>query len=209
MKENVGRRERNKQRSRQAIMDAAVQVFGQKGFREASVANIMNAADMGVGTFYNYFQSKEDVLVALLDGLVRDVDRALDEGRSSNRSSLELLEAGCMVTAKFLEKNRYVLPLFMSASERSALPDGDSSDMRNITPGFKTVFEEILRQGQQAGEIRRDMPAELIAEMFHSLYQAASFSQLKLTFQENVRLKTILLIDGIRASKHITVEKNG
>ena len=34
--------------------------------------------------------------------------------------------------------------------------------------------------------------------MFHSLYQAAAFSQLELSFQENIALKTRLLLDGIR-----------
>ena len=34
--------------------------------------------------------------------------------------------------------------------------------------------------------------------MFHSLYQAAAFSHLDLTFQENIALKTRLLLDGIR-----------
>ena len=103
-----------------------------------------------------------------------------------------------MVTAAFLDENRFVLPLFLSASERAALPEGEEKAMRVITPGFKPVFEEILRQGQEQGEIRKDVPAELIAEMLHSIYQAAAFSKLKLPFQENVRLKTKLLLDGVR-----------
>ena len=73
--------------------------------------------------------------------------------------------------------------------------------MRKITPGFKPLFESILRQGQENGEIRKDVPAELIAEMFHSIYQAASFSKLQISFRENVRLKTLLLLDGIRVEQ--------
>ena len=62
----MGRRERKKMLSRQAILDAAVVVFSKKGFREASIADIMNGADLGTGTFYNYFQSKEEILVQLM-----------------------------------------------------------------------------------------------------------------------------------------------
>ncbi len=201
MEEKIGRREQKKLLSRQAILDAAVLEFGHRGFRETSIANIMNAAELGVGTFYNYFESKEEILVCLLGRLVEEVDRAVNKGRVEGRTSLELLETGCMVTAVFLEKNRFVLPLFLSAAERAALPEGEEKTMRVITPGFKPVFEEILRQGQEAGEIRNDVPAELIAEMFHSIYQAASFSKLGFSFQENVRLKTKLLLDGIRVKK--------
>lgn len=198
MEEKIGRREKKKMLSRQAILDAAVREFGHRGFRETSIANIMNAAELGVGTFYNYFESKEEILVCLLERLVEEVDHALDKGREEHKSSLELLETGCLVTAKFLDENRFVLPLFLSASERAALPEGEEKAMRVITPGFKPVFEEILRQGQEAGEVRQDVPAELIAEMFHSIYQAAAFSKMRLPFQENVHLKTQILLDGIR-----------
>ncbi len=203
MEKQLGRRERKKIQSRQAILDAAVQEFGSRGFRETSIANIMNAADLGIGTFYNYFESKEEILVCLLERLVHNVDRALDQGRAENYSARELLQTGCMVTAEFLDENRFVLPLFLSGSERAALPEGGERSMRKITPGFKPVFESILRQGQENGEIRKDVPAELIAEMFHSIYQAASFSKLKISFKENVRLKTLLLLDGIRAEQAI------
>ena len=39
-------------------MDAALGEFRRKGFRDTSVADIMRAADLGIGTFYNYFNSK-------------------------------------------------------------------------------------------------------------------------------------------------------
>ena len=65
-------------------------------------------------------------------------------------------------------------------------------------PGFKPVFEDIVRQGQKDGELRRDVSAEIIAEMFHSIYQAAAFSKLPIDFQENVALKTRILLSGIK-----------
>ena len=200
MGETMGRRERKKLLSRQAILDAAVREFSRKGYKETSVADIMNAADLGIGTFYNYFESKAEVLMCLLEKLVQAVDSVLKERREAGDSSLSLLEAGCQTTAAFLDENRFVLPLFLSASEHAAEPtEREGAPHRALAPGFKPVFEGIIRQGQQAGEIRQDMPAELIAEMFHSLYQAAAFSKLDLGFRQNVALKTRLLLDGIKA----------
>ena len=66
------------------------------------------------------------------------------------------------------------------------------------TPGFKPLYERILREGQEAGEVRDDVPAELITEMFHSIYQATAFSKLSISFQENVAMKMRLLLDGIK-----------
>ena len=193
----MSRRERKKIQSRNAILDAAVKEFSRKGFRDTSVADIMKAADLGIGTFYNYFTSKEEILMSLLGRLSKDVVAALDELKAANRPALELLLTGSRITAKFLDENRYVLPLFLSASEDSSLPEGMAGKIR-MAPRFKPVFTDIIRQGQERGELREDVPPELVAEMVHSVYQAASFSKLRLSFQENVALKTRILLDGIR-----------
>ena len=181
MEEKMGRRERKKLLSRKAILDAAVREFSRKGFKETSVADIMNAADLGIGTFYNYFESKEEILMCLLGRLVHEVDEALKDMRAAKRPSYELLDAGCRITARFLDENRFLLPLFLAAAEHSAKPQTEAHDKMPkgmVTPGFKPIFEDILREGQLAGEIRDDVPADLVAEMFHSVYQAAAFSKL-------------------------------
>ena len=198
MEEKMGRRERKKMLSRQAILDAAVVVFSRKGFREASIADIMNGADLGTGTFYNYFQSKEELLVHLLGRLVTDVNDTIRELREDGRPACELLSVACMLTAKFLDENRYVLPLFLAAADHSGMPENAEERKKVPTPGFKPLFERILREGQEAGEVRDDVPVELIAEMFHSIYQATAFSKLAISFQENVAMKMRLLLDGIK-----------
>lgn len=194
----MGRRERKKMLSRQAILDAAVLVFSRKGFREASIADIMNGADLGTGTFYNYFQSKEELLVQLLGRLVTEVNTTIKELRADERPACELLSVACMMTAKFLDENRYVLPLFLAAADHSGLPENAEERKAVPTPGFKPLFERILKEGQEAGEVRNDVPAELITEMFHSIYQATAFSKLEISFQENVAMKMRLLLDGIK-----------
>ncbi len=198
MAEAMGRRERKKILSRQAILKAAQQQFATRGYKETSVADIMNAADLGTGTFYNYFQSKEEVLMALLGDSVEMVEAAVREKREAGSKAVDILEAGIKATASFLDENRYVLPLFLAASERAAEPHPQEAAHGSATPGFKGIFEEIISQGQLAGEIRNDVPAELIAEMLHSIYQAAAFSKLDIAFKDNVAMKTCLLLNGIR-----------
>ena len=188
-------REQKKQMFRQRILDAASLQFENKGFSETSISDIMKAAGLGVGTFYNYFESKEELLLTLLKELADKVENAVEEGEKAKLNSLQLLEHACKVMTKLLDENRFVLPLFLSASEHSDKPD--LLPTRKYTPTFKPVFEVILKRGQQNGEIRTDIPADLIAEMFHSIYQAASFSKLSIPFQENVKLKVKILIDGL------------
>ncbi|MBP2633238.1 MAG: putative TetR family transcriptional regulator, partial [Firmicutes bacterium] len=74
MVDSINRRERKKINSKKAIVDAAVKLFSQKGYQETAVADIMNEADLGIGTFYNYFQSKEEILKSLLSEIVEEIN---------------------------------------------------------------------------------------------------------------------------------------
>jgi len=59
-----GRRERKKQRTRQALVEAAIELFETKGYEDTTVAQIAEAADVSTRTFFLHFAAKEDVLLA-------------------------------------------------------------------------------------------------------------------------------------------------
>ena len=69
MAEKISLRKRKKFQARQTILTAAAQQFEVHGFAATSIAGIMQAAGLGVGTFYNYFSSKEEVLLTLAKNL--------------------------------------------------------------------------------------------------------------------------------------------
>lgn len=189
----MGRREEKKVQARQAILDAAAHEFKSRGFMNTAVSDIMHESKLSVGTFYSYFGSKEEVLMELLKNLFTQVEENIS-AREKSESSIKLLEICCMDTAKLIDENRFILPLFTSASVHSDKPEHMPD---NLAPKFKEIFEEIILRGQERGEIRRDIPVDLISEMFHSIYQVSAFSKLQIPFQENIRLKIKILLEGI------------
>lgn len=68
----AGKREQTKLQNRQAILDAAREVFAELGYEAATVRDIIRRTGLSVGAFYNYFRSKEEVHAALTaDGAAR------------------------------------------------------------------------------------------------------------------------------------------
>jgi AcrR family transcriptional regulator len=55
-------RDRKRRRTRQALIDAAAELFEHKGYDETTVAEIAAAAEIGTRTFFSYFASKEEIL---------------------------------------------------------------------------------------------------------------------------------------------------
>lgn len=72
-KNDLSRKERDKLRNKEAILEAAVHLFAQKGFAETKLEDVAALAEFGKGTLYNYFENKDDLLLSAFDYAVENV----------------------------------------------------------------------------------------------------------------------------------------
>ena len=86
-------RERKRIRTRQALIDAAAELFERRGYDGTTIADIAAAADVSTRTFFSYFASKEDVLFPDADARVKAAQTAIDE-RRPGEGPTELLLRG-------------------------------------------------------------------------------------------------------------------
>src|SRR3954471_24031921 len=94
-----GLREIKKRRTRDAIADAALELFDRKGFENTTIADIAAAADIAPRTFFGYFPSKEAVLFGAADGDFASFRAALDE-RPEGVTTMEAMRG--WIAAKFV-----------------------------------------------------------------------------------------------------------
>ena len=73
MTETEGRVARRQRRNRDALIAAARDVMTEKGVDAATMLEIAERADVGAGTVYNYFRSKDDLAIAVLETLMHDL----------------------------------------------------------------------------------------------------------------------------------------
>jgi AcrR family transcriptional regulator len=146
-----GKREQTKTANRQAILEAAREVFGEIGLEAATVRDIVRRSGLSVGAFYNYYRSKEEVFDALADDGARRFKPIL-QAQSARATDFEsYLRAA--VTAYFD---------FLAAEHRARPRDGaggESTAHARNTPELLAVFEEV--RGVFAAIMDRDLSAHV------------------------------------------------
>ena len=157
------RRERRSAEIRERLFRSALALFAKKGFAETTVEDITEAADVGKGTFFNYFPSKDHILVAFGEMQLGKLEAAVDEARRTNEPMSQFLRAlGVRMTqepTRNPEIIRAVLQAYLSTTPvREAM-----LDLQKRIQGLHT---QMIRLGQERGEIRQDLPAEEIAYVF-------------------------------------------
>ncbi|MEU6578486.1 helix-turn-helix domain-containing protein [Streptomyces sp. NPDC046805] len=86
-------RERKRQRTRQAIIDAGADLFERRGYEGTTIADIADAAEIGTRTFFSYFASKEELLFPESDARVAAAVAAIEAREPADRPADLLLRA--------------------------------------------------------------------------------------------------------------------
>jgi AcrR family transcriptional regulator len=158
-----GRRERRTAETRERLFRAALDLFAKKGFLETTVEDITEAADVGKGTFFNYFPSKDHILLAFGEMQLAKLEAAVAEVRQSGQTMREFLRSlGVRMTQEPIRNPgviRTLLQAYLSTTPVRAA-------MQDMQARVHALHAEIVRLGQERGEIRRDLPATEIAHVF-------------------------------------------
>jgi AcrR family transcriptional regulator len=152
----VDRRQRRSEEIRGRLYHAALRLFAERGFQETTVEAITEAADVGKGTFFNYFPTKEHVLAAYGSERLAEVERALNRARSTTGPVLEVLR-DLAVDAAGQAKERPALLRAIFAAHASCAPVRAQLKQRLHTG--RELLAEIFALAQGRGEVRRDLSA--------------------------------------------------
>jgi AcrR family transcriptional regulator len=197
MAEPGSRRERKKQETRHRLLEAAWQLFQEKGYDQTAVSDITNAADVAKSTFFNYFPSKESIVgqiavwrIDLLGSRVLGADGV----PPSPLAQIKLLfVAMANEFAPGQDLARYVLLSRFSAPVR-----------HESAHRIGSLVQALVVRGQQEGEIRDDVEPGLVTRLlmtgwFHHL--APWWHQQEGAYpEEGTLIRTVdVLMDGLCA----------
>jgi AcrR family transcriptional regulator len=158
-----GRRERRSAETREALFRAALDLFAEKGFLETTVEDITEAADVGKGTFFNYFPSKDHILLAFGEMQLEKLEAAVAEARNNGEPMQQFLRSlGVRMTQEPTRHPGIIRTLLQAYLSTTPVRRA----MGELQKRVQALHTEIVQLGQERGEIRKDLPAAEIANVF-------------------------------------------
>lgn len=162
----VGRRELNKQRTRERLLDAARDLLADSG-ANSTVEEIAERAAVSRATFFNYFPSKDDLLTALYRRHIDAFTIAVDDLLSRELTTAERIVA--LFTDFIREADEIPGYLRTVTGEIERI-----SSSRDLLAERGRVFtgqiQRIIEPGVASGEVRTDFPADFLAQMTGAVY---------------------------------------
>jgi AcrR family transcriptional regulator len=159
----VPRRVRHSAELRERLFRAALLLFGKKGFAETTVEDITEAADVGKGTFFNYFPTKEHILMAFSEMQLGKLETVVRDAQQSDLPMQEVLRVLVLRMTEEPIRNPAIVRALLQAN-LTAVPVREA--MRRIHNRNRALLGQLIRHGQERREIRTDLPAEEIAQVW-------------------------------------------
>ena len=150
------------------IFDAAVQEFAAKRFSEASINQIIKTADIPRGSFYRYFDNKEDLYLYMLSEIGKE-KVALFEQMEALNPEADFFET-CLYSFRQVLAWAKARPDYSRIATLMELDNSAFiSKLRALSAAGLNMYKEKLERDKQRGRIRADTDTSLVVDMFYTL----------------------------------------
>lgn len=160
---------------RNRILNVATKEFANKGFENANINNIAKEAGVSVGSLYKYFSTKQDLFLMTVHMGVNSLEQVL----------VNYMESDDTVSVKLEKIIREIQMTSRNFSEQIKLynemtVEGNAELVKQISVDMETVssktYSALIKQGQENGEIRKDIDCSMAAFLLDNLFMSLQFS---------------------------------
>ena len=150
------------------IFNCGKEIFISKGFKKTNVMEIAKSAGIGVGTFYNYYPSKEQLFLEIY---VQENEKL----KTSLIESLDFEQEPLQVVSQLIAKNieavntNPILKEWYSQDFSKELEQYYKQEGSKNLDSFRSLYTELFRTWKAKGKIRDDIDEDLLPAFFDSL----------------------------------------
>lgn len=175
MKKRLGRhvvRQRDPQRTRERLLQAAFKEVHKSGFQNTDVDTILGAAGVTKGALYHHFENKEALGYAIVDEVITGISlekwvRPLKDSLDPVTTMTEIIESTPVDPDSLLRG----CPLNNLAQEMSPLDEGFRKRLARVFDNFRGSVASALREGQKRGCVKRGIDPDETALFVVAMYE--------------------------------------
>ncbi len=188
------------------IVEAAVAVFSRLGFERARMEDVARESGLSKGTLYLYYESKDELIGALLESVfdwgMRDLKNALASGGSASE---RLRKIGGLMSGE-IEKFYVLLPVWFEFYAVAARDEGVRRFMKSYFEEYREILAEIVHDGIQRGEFRQVDVEEVtvtLVSLFEGVTLLWAFDPKTVPIGSQIEASIRLLLEGLSDPRRV------
>ncbi len=195
-------REKKKQETRNRIFAVSGQLFKEKGFENTTVDEITKEAGIAKGTFFNYFPTKESLLLYFKKQKEELIFNVLETQMSLDVPAKEKITNFLVLLAENYEKDKELTRLLFFEHKRlTMISTQQSGEKKQAHQRFIDMICDFLKEGVQNGEIKNGIDLKIASESLNAIYFHSLMiwlhSDNNTSFSRDISAKIDLLFAGI------------
>ena len=201
------RKERERLRHREEVLEAAEVVFAEKGFHRSTMEDVAERAEFSIGTLYNYFSSKEELYRSLMEMRIQQLNVGANAALDEAGGPEEMIQG--YIRAKIGLSFKYESFAKLYTRERMGDRFSNAELWREMMgPFFEQVLKRLagaFQEGIEAGRFRNDLDPVDMAIALDGMTDEFMFEWLvnpdRVKLKEKYDVICGLIFDGVRSHK--------
>lgn len=155
----------DKEKKRQDIVEASVQVFKCRGYQGTRISDIATEAGIGKGTIYEYFSSKDEIILGVFDELFLDYEQLLYTRANSDRPPSEEILTSVASAFEDIDDCAELIPVYFElwSSQQLCESLGLRERMGQWFERLSAAYATLIEKGQRSQEITPEIEARAFA----------------------------------------------
>jgi AcrR family transcriptional regulator len=202
----------NLEDKKQLIFRSAHELFSKKGFKDTNVPEITNLAGVAVGTFYNYYNSKDEIFLDVFNFENEQIKKDLfssitpDDDPISTMTRM-MIRSRDLISSNLILREWYNKDLY-SKMEKHFYESYSNNRMNEF---MQTYLAELIQQWQTEGKIRTDLDSGMVLALFNStIYVDMHKTEIGIQYFPQLTYKLIeYIMKGVTDCSDLSVTHSG
>jgi len=193
----------NRLDKRKLLFDAARELFLEQGFKKTNVAAITKRANVAVGTFYKYFESKEQIFYEVYQAENEEAKRQIVSQIDSDQPRKEMMKKFLKAIIQMSDDNAILAEWYQNTEfSQMIVKYIQEPDFWQNSYVYSFLIENIKRW-RESGEFRQDIDLNTMLALFNALVVVDNHKEEvgSKHYLQVLELLTEMIVDGLTAKK--------